>query len=90
MKYAFLPSPPHPLGNPPMLECGPVMEMALFPSGEKRWHLLLASGHWIDVDIEHLLENGQRVPAVSWSVLLRTDSSYAGGIELSQQDPLDA
>lgn len=69
MPFSLLPQ--HPLGNPPMLECGPVMEMALFPSGEKRWHLLLASGHWIDVDIEHLLENGQRVPAVSWSVLLR-------------------
>ena len=59
-------------------------------SGEESWPLLLTSGHWIDIDIAVTGKWSEgATPAVPWNVLLKIDSSLAGGFELGQQDPLN-
>lgn len=42
------------------------------------WHSAF-TGKWLE----------SATPAVPWTVLLKIDSSWAGGTELGQQDPLD-
>lgn len=63
------------------------MEKALSPSGENCWLLLLTGGHWIDIDITVTGKWSEgATSAVPWNVLLKIDSSSAGGFELGQQD----
>lgn len=74
----FFPPTPHLLGSSSMLERGPVMEMAVSPSKEKHWHLLLTSGHWIDVDIVSLLKMLRECHSSYWNVLLKIDTYLLG------------